>query len=216
MVTFVCEAINVNQLIASKSWWAILKNGALIIRSYFCQASRVCLHCAPADFSLPWVLAKWKGQTFRMIMHRALQFALLKGMRTWYWGCDLESCNGSKYWRLQGGLFDNNLFICYFLQLKLMQSELNVEEVVNDRSWKVLVIQNSDDDLSQQTVLHWRCGTGALGRRLIRNRWGQCWGKCFRSVIFPVLDAEIKAFQLHCRGKKSVWFRGEESGVPPA
>lgn len=29
------------------------------------------------------------------------------------------------------------LFICYFLQLKLMQSELNVEEVVNDRSWKV-------------------------------------------------------------------------------
>uniref|UniRef100_A0A8C9FF90 Protein MIX23 n=1 Tax=Pavo cristatus TaxID=9049 RepID=A0A8C9FF90_PAVCR len=31
-----------------------------------------------------------------------------------------------------------SFFVCYFLQLKLMQSELNVEEVVNDRSWKVL------------------------------------------------------------------------------
>lgn len=27
--------------------------------------------------------------------------------------------------------------IFFFLQLKWMQSELNVEEVVNDRSWKV-------------------------------------------------------------------------------
>jgi len=88
--------------------------------------------------SLPAVLAEWKGQTFRMIMRCALQFALSKGMHSWYWGCDLESCSGSKYWSLWGGLTDHNLFVCYFLQLKLMQSELNVEEVVNDRSWKVL------------------------------------------------------------------------------
>lgn len=73
-----------------------------------------------------------------MIAHCALQFALLEGSHTWYWGCDQERCNGKMCRRLLGGLFDDNLFICYFLQLKLMQSELNVEEVVNDRSWKVL------------------------------------------------------------------------------
>lgn len=73
-----------------------------------------------------------------MITHCALQVALLEGSHTWYRGCDQESCNGRMCWQLQGGLFDNNLFICCFLQLKLMQSELNVEEVVNDRSWKVL------------------------------------------------------------------------------
>lgn len=38
IVISVCEAINVNQLIASKSWCAIFKNGALVIRSCFCQA----------------------------------------------------------------------------------------------------------------------------------------------------------------------------------
>lgn len=74
-----------------------------------------------------------------MITHPALWFALSEEVCTWCgvgsWKVALvvstEGC-------LKGDLLDNNLFICYFLQLKLMQSELNVEEVVNDRSWKVL------------------------------------------------------------------------------
>ena len=54
-----------------------------------------------------------------------------------------------------------SVFLFPLLQLKWMQSELNVEEVVNDRSWKVGNNVGSGRELSEQGAA--RGGTKGAG-----------------------------------------------------
>lgn len=186
--------MKVNQLNAGKSWWAIFKSGELVTRiSNFCKA---CIASLPSQYVLWTTLAYPKHW-------------LNWGTRLSGWPPSVCTIGWDAHLLLALICF----FVDYSLQLKLMQSELNVEEVVNDRSWKVLShLPKCCGSLPWVwTVLCCRCGADALGGRWTRDRWGQHWGKKGkRSVIFLFVEADTKASQLHCEGKKCGWFSGEE------